>query len=471
MTPKYPAFRCERCTRGVDDCVVEAGMKARVVTAIAGGVVALAVSIPATAAAAQAISFAAAGQDRTALIKPAGGAGAAPVVVVFAREGTSAQDALDRFGPAITRAGAAAVALNPLPCTSMAGSTCWAPMEAGDRWAVDRAAMDTLLDRLDKRPELDASRLVVLGESSGAAFAVTMTMSLPSRIDGALAVSGFDPTRAVVTDASAQVMFPLALTGISGIRSQKQRQPITVVRGSADATIPPMLSRQLQWRLTAQGWDGSARLVTVGGAPSGSAELSAPGRITPLLRDLIISAWDLDTTAGVQRRLAALGYMPSGSADGAMGYSTEQALMAFQGWEGLTRDGSVGPSTRHRLLTARRPTPQHSGKGRQIEILIGRQVMLLEEGGRVVRVVHVSTGSAGNTPRGTFSAFRKERMSWSIPFSTWMPYASYFSGGFAFHEYPDVPGYPASHGCVRVPAPYAPFVYEFARYGTPVYVR
>lgn len=446
-------------------------MRVRVAPAIAGGIVALAVAIPGTARAAEAISFAAAGLDRTALIETPGGAGAAPVVLVFPREGTSAEDALDRFGPAITRAGAAAVALNAVPCASLGGLTCWAPMEAGGRQSIDLSAVDVLLDRLDKRPRLDASRLVVLGESSGAAFAVTVTMSLPSRIDGALAVSGFDPTRSVVTDPSAQVMFPLALTGTSQVGSHKQRQPITVVRGSADVTIPPALSRQLQWRLKAQGWDGSARLITVGGALSGSAELAAPGRITPLLRDLITSAWDLDTTAGVQRRLAALGYMPAGSADGAMGYSTEQALMAFQGWEGLTRDGAIGPSTRRRLLTARRPTPQHSGTGRQVEILIGRQVMLLDEGGRVVRAVHISSGAAANTPNGNFSVYRKERMSWSRPFSSWMPYASYFSGGFAFHEYPYVPGYPASHGCVRMPAPYAQFVYDFARYGSPVYVH
>jgi lipoprotein-anchoring transpeptidase ErfK/SrfK len=51
-----------------------------------------------------------------------------------------------------------------------------------------------------------------------------------------------------------------------------------------------------------------------------------------------------------------------------------------------------------------------------------------------------------------------------------MPYAMYFVGGFAMHEYPDVPGYPASHGCVRMPAPEAPVVWDFAGYGTPVIV-
>jgi hypothetical protein len=44
----------------------------------------------------------------------------------------------------------------------------------------------------------------------------------------------------------------------------------------------------------------------------------------------------------------------------------------------------------------------------------------------------------------------------------------YFSGGYALHEYPDVPAYPASHGCVRVPAGDSLVVWEFATLGTPI---
>jgi lipoprotein-anchoring transpeptidase ErfK/SrfK len=38
------------------------------------------------------------------------------------------------------------------------------------------------------------------------------------------------------------------------------------------------------------------------------------------------------------------------------------------------------------------------------------------------------------------------------------------------HEYPHVPEYPASHGCVRLPAGEAARVYQFAEVGTPVHV-
>jgi lipoprotein-anchoring transpeptidase ErfK/SrfK len=88
-----------------------------------------------------------------------------------------------------------------------------------------------------------------------------------------------------------------------------------------------------------------------------------------------------------------------------------------------------------------------------------------------VRAIHVSTGAGGATPLGRFSVYRKELMSWSVPFQTWMPYASYFYGGYAMHAYPSVPAYPASHGCVRLPAVEAPGVYAFASFGSPVWIR
>ena len=44
------------------------------------------------------------------------------------------------------------------------------------------------------------------------------------------------------------------------------------------------------------------------------------------------------------------------------------------------------------------------------------------------------------------------------------------TGGFAMHAVPVRPGVPASHGCVRLPAPEAQRVYAFAVEGTPVYV-
>ncbi len=74
-------------------------------------------------------------------------------------------------------------------------------------------------------------------------------------------------------------------------------------------------------------------------------------------------------------------------------------------------------------------------------------------------------------PFGRFTVFRKELRSWSVPFQVWSPYASYFNQGIAFHESPDVPAYPASAGCVRIPASDSALVYRFATLGTKVIVR
>ncbi len=173
----------------------------------------------------------------------------------------------------------------------------------------------------------------------------------------------------------------------------------------------------------------------------------------------------------LQRRLAELRYLPRSAVDGIDGYRTEQAVLAFQSWRGLERDGIVGPATRAALAKASPPRPHGSGPSRRIEVYPDRGVTLLIKDDKTKRAIHVSTGGPGNeTPAGTFKVFRKELRSWSVPFQTWLPYASYFKDGIAFHEYPDVPTYPASHGCVRVPAPEAPGVYEFATIGTTVIV-
>lgn len=177
------------------------------------------------------------------------------------------------------------------------------------------------------------------------------------------------------------------------------------------------------------------------------------------------------STRQLQERLADLQYLPRSAVDGAEGYRTQQAVIAFQSWEGLARDGVVGPATTAALAKAKSPKPQSGGPSRRIEVDRERGVALLIAHDRVKRAIHVSSGAPGtSTPAGTFEVFRKELRSWSVPFQVWLPYASYFTGGIAFHEYPDVPVYPASHGCVRVPAPEAPGLYRFAKLDTTVVV-
>ena len=173
---------------------------------------------------------------------------------------------------------------------------------------------------------------------------------------------------------------------------------------------------------------------------------------------------------GIQLRMYQLGYLSRASVTGRLDYLTGQALLAFQGWNDLARTGTVTGQTQVELTRADRPRPRARRTGRYVEIHRDRGVLLTVEDGIVQRAVHTSTGAGGGTPSGNFRVYRKETYSWSVPFSVWMPWASYFIGGIAMHEYPDVPSYPASHGCVRLPAGEAHRVFLFAEYGTPVFV-
>jgi lipoprotein-anchoring transpeptidase ErfK/SrfK len=171
----------------------------------------------------------------------------------------------------------------------------------------------------------------------------------------------------------------------------------------------------------------------------------------------------------IQTRLRDLGYL-TGTVDGVNGPKTRSAILAFQKWSGLARTGQTSKSLAKALATAQRPTVS-AGPAHRIDLDLRRQIAFLVEGGRVAQTVHISSGATATaTPRGTFKVFRKELHSWSVPFRQWLPYASYFTGGIAFHEYPDVPVYPASHGCVRVPSSEARTVYSFASLGTTVRV-
>jgi lipoprotein-anchoring transpeptidase ErfK/SrfK len=83
----------------------------------------------------------------------------------------------------------------------------------------------------------------------------------------------------------------------------------------------------------------------------------------------------------------------------------------------------------------------------------------------------VSSGKPGyETPTGSYRIERKYTRDWSVPYEVWLPWASYFVGGVAFHELADVPPYAASHGCVRVPAGDMKWLYDRIPVGTPVTV-
>jgi peptidoglycan hydrolase-like protein with peptidoglycan-binding domain len=178
-----------------------------------------------------------------------------------------------------------------------------------------------------------------------------------------------------------------------------------------------------------------------------------------------------DHVKAVQQQLIELGFFGD-KADGRLGPVTRNGILAFQKWERLQRTGSLDARTETRLLTATRPAPLTRGAGgKRAEILLDRQVALLIEDNQVLRTIAVSTGKPSTpTPPGSYRVYAKIRRWWSTPFREWLPYALPFVGGIAFHEFLDVPAYPASHGCVRQAVAVARWTYDFAEVGMPVKV-
>jgi hypothetical protein len=218
-----------------------------------------------------------------------------------------------------------------------------------------------------------------------------------------------------------------------------------------------------------------AAAVTVGLlAPSASTAAGPahdPGFHTaaaPAVATLRLGSRGADVRS-LQRSLARLSFLPSSGVDGAFGAQTWHAVVAFQGWNHLQRDGVVGPRTRTALGRARLPTPWSTATG--LEIHVAEQVLLLVRDRRVQRAIHVSTGAGGATPVGHFRIYRRDPMSWSVQFHVWMPLAQYFYRGYAVHEFASVPAYPASHGCVRVPQSESRAVWHFGSIGLRVWTR
>lgn len=108
------------------------------------------------------------------------------------------------------------------------------------------------------------------------------------------------------------------------------------------------------------------------------------------------------------------------------------------------------------------------------EIVVNRsnQTYTVIDNGAVIKKGRVSTGKAGHTtPSGRFSIHAKYKIVRSQRYKAAMPYAMFFSGSlYAIHQ-GVVPRYPASHGCVRVPAKDAQYLFSSIPIGTTVIIR
>lgn len=151
-----------------------------------------------------------------------------------------------------------------------------------------------------------------------------------------------------------------------------------------------------------------------------------------------------------------------------------------------------------------KPVTYWDGEGKpgapQIVIKLGEQRGYFYRGKKVVGVTRISTGKAGfSTPAGSYRVMQKDKNHLSTLYGDFvgedgsvvkknvdtskdhppvgasfrgakMPHFLRFRGGYGLHA-GRVPNYPASHGCVRLPAEMARHFFENSEVGTPVRIE
>lgn len=124
--------------------------------------------------------------------------------------------------------------------------------------------------------------------------------------------------------------------------------------------------------------------------------------------------------------------------------------------------------------------PARVSGGTRLVVDISSQSMSIYRGGKLYRTVPVSTGSGRRycnkgkcgtavTPRGTYRIGRRIS-GWRTSALGKLYNPLYFKGGYAIHG-GRLPGYPASHGCVRVSMSTANWLPGIAPNGTVVVIK
>ncbi len=342
------------------------------------------------------------------------------------------------------------------------------------------------------------SRLAVA--STGATGTVTFTHT-PNRLTTYHVEHRAVPAYTAATASATVTVAPRITVSFPGAVSAGAASAITGVVTPARPGATVWL-----WRSTGTGWrseraavlDSAGRFrIAISWASAGSyvykvvlpadathvTGASAPGTVRVYASRLyarnLSSGMSGPDVLDLQRRLAAAHYDP-GPLDGAYGYSTLHAVLAFEKVERLPRDGVAGQLTQQRLMRPTLPRPLHPVAGGSVEVDLTRQVLFYAVNGAVQRILDVSSGSGqyyyqngvryvAVTPVGSFRVFRKVNGIDVSPLGV-LYRPAYFSGGYAIHGSDSVPTYPASHGCIRITNPAMDRLYDRLVIGTPVWV-
>lgn len=186
-----------------------------------------------------------------------------------------------------------------------------------------------------------------------------------------------------------------------------------------------------------------------------------------------------DDVLRVQTRLVSLGYMAAGN-DGVFGEHSKIALKYFQRLNGLDETGWVDEATEAKLFSGSALiSDKYVSKYKAMVSVEDQRVYIYQWTGEdYTALVHTficSTGApATPTILGTFQApGRNGEWYWMEDSNVWVKYAFVIDGGYFFHSvlYPTKEGGPtktsvknlgtrASHGCIRLSAEDAEWIYN-----------
>ncbi|SEF48150.1 Putative peptidoglycan binding domain-containing protein [Thermomonospora echinospora] len=225
---------------------------------------------------------------------------------------------------------------------------------------------------------------------------------------------------------------------------------------------------------------------TAPATPSTSSAGTTPSP-TPTPRPKLKPGGKGEHVKALQRRLEELGYAP-GRVDGRYGITTQMAVWAFQKVNRIKVSNTVGERVWEALDRPRAPRPM--AKKREpdrVDVDLRRQYLVVYKDGRPALISHISSGSGelfcsndpgSSTPRCRYATtstgdFRTGRRAsgWETSPLGRLYNPIYFNGGIAFHGALDVPRYPASHGCVRLPMNVAEDFPKLVGTNVPVHVR
>jgi hypothetical protein len=234
--------------------------------------------------------------------------------------------------------------------------------------------------------------------------------------------------------------------------------------------------------------DAPGAAPTSGAAAADRAVVTTVAASAPVqkvaLNGVLATGSSGDDVTRLQQRLVDLAFDP-GPVDGQFGPATQSAVWAYQklvvGLSGKDVTGKVTPELWDNMQdpTMIRPlrpnaSPEH------MEIYLPSQTAIVFDGDKPRLITHISTGtgkewcekgycSVAVTPGGVYK-FGRRVEGWDESVLGEMFNPVYFNYGVAVHGAYNVPLYPASHACVRVPMHIAKYFPSLVKRGDDVFV-